>query len=339
MAKQTLSIVSTYQPQNLDKEIADQTSNLAPLLVQIPIVQGSGINCAWVNKFSGKSFYIPTTDGYAVQSAEYDSDEKVIATLNWFAGRQSFELTSAAIEASASTNGGAAALKNMFQDELKGACAKIGAGMNLGLSVGTGSSRTLVGLDAALIDTGNYAGINVGTYTEFAATVHDNSGTPRALTAALLSALLKDIRVKNGSTPKFLRMHPDMVNKYVSLFTSIRVVNDANSPYDVSVNPRALAFQGIPILEDRDCINTEIQALDFSSMALHVLPMVFNPSTSVVVRLTNATHNGASTGFPVVCEAIAKDGPSDKFSVRTPECQLVVRNPGMNGRLTDLNLA
>jgi hypothetical protein len=339
MAKQTLSIVSNFQPQNLDREIADQTSRLAPLLARIKIVQGGGINCAWVNQFSNKSFYIPTTDGYAIQAAEYDSDTKVISTLNWFAGRQSFELTSTAQETSASTMSGASALKNLFQHELKGACAVIGAKMNLGLSVGTGASRTLTGLTSAIIASGTYAGVDVGTYTEFAGVVDANGGTPRALTAALMSTTLKNIRVKNGTTPKLIRMHPDMLNKYVSLFTSIRVVNDSSSPFDLSVDPKALCFQGIPVLEDRDCANTEVQFLDPDSMELQVVPPMYDPMTSVVVRLTSATNNGASTGFPVICQSVANDGPSDKWFVRTPECQLVVKYPGRNGRLTDLSLA
>lgn len=339
MAKQTLSIVSNFQPSTLDRELADQTVRLAPLASRIKVVAGNGINCAWVNQFSGKNTYVPATDGYAVQDAELTSDEKVIATLNWSEMRQSFELTTAAQDTSASTLGGAQELRSLFTNDLLGAAAIIAEDLETALHVGTGSNRTLVGIQNAIKASGTYANINVGTYSEFAGVVSANGGTPRNFTPALLSAHLKAMRVAAGASGNLIEMHPDLLDKYYSSFDKRQFFNAVGN-FDLGMDPKLMSFAGIPILENRECPAGEVNVLDLNTIEFRVVPPTFDPERSMVVWMGQAAANAgagqAGIGIPLICERLAYTGPSDKYMVRTPLIQLVVKKPRRNGRLVDL---
>lgn len=336
MAVLTSTVLSTVLPQNYQSRIAKQWNNSAVLLSKLEVREAeTGKNCAFVVDVAGKTASA-FADGYAVQTAEFDSNTRLIATLNWAEYRSPFSLTRRAIASASHSRGGAQALDNIVMDELVNANAKILSTVNVALHSGAGTNDAILGLDNALITSGSYGGINVGTYTSFASHVTGASGT---LSVDKLAALEKAIYVDSGVRPNCILMAPDVMQKYSVLLTNDRRWI-GSAPMDGSTAPDSMTFQGIPCFRDKDMASGTLKMLNTDSMHIEVL---FDPSAEkdAVVFMSAPGVAGPGdhlegAGLPLILTSLAKDGGSVKYSLDTPSIQLCVRNPNQNGILTGI---
>jgi hypothetical protein len=97
-----------------------------------------------------------------------------------------------------------------------------------------------------------YAGLDPATYTKWTNLVYKNSGTPRALTVALLRTVLSDVKsgatIGTNSNVTALYMNPTTANAYKALFDARVLPQYGAGVADVSYS--TLQFEGLPIIED-----------------------------------------------------------------------------------------
>lgn len=87
-----------------------------------------------------------------------------------------------------------------------------------GDSLGNSYDAEIHGLEHMVDDADDdYESVNTGTYTDWKALVHGNSGVGRALTLDLMHALFDTVADTNGSEPDFLLAHRSLRRKYIGL--------------------------------------------------------------------------------------------------------------------------
>ena len=73
------------------------------------------------------------------------------------------------------------------------------------------------GLTNIINNTGTYLGLARASYPDMQAVVHDNSGTPRTLTLALMDAVIDEIVTGYGTVPTHMVMNHKLRHKYWAL--------------------------------------------------------------------------------------------------------------------------
>lgn len=322
-------------PQNFHKEMVYLWNRQSRLLGKIPVKSGSGKNAAFVVASSGMQAF-PFADGYDVQSAEFTADDKLPAVLSWAQYRSSFSLTSLAVDAAASSQGGAEQLLDLFAESIQEASSIVMSSLNADLDVGPGTGSRLVGLQSALIASGTYAGIDVSANPLMASNVTTSVGT---LTEAKLADMETKIFIASGEMPDLIVMTPVLHQKYTTL--GLGVTNNLQGvrakSYNLSVRDDQLFWKDIPVIRDKDMASGTIKMLNSKRMHLQVLPPI--PTKDSAVYMIGQGHDGfESKPIPIVIEALAKSGPSSKFMVRTPAIQLVVTKPSAHGLMSGVTV-
>lgn len=345
---ENLASISNALGQTFQGELERQWNRSAVAASRIPIRAGSGKNASWSVEFSGATA-TTVADGSDVQSSEYSNDVNVPAVLAWAHYRHSFQISETELDAAASSVGIPQALEDLFGERIMGGGAKIASAINADIYAGTGidgsGNPTLVGLvsGGALSNSGTYAGVPRGTYTEFNGNVFANGGTPRALTMDLLEQVDASIFTNSGQDFDELLVSPGIYRKYKGLFETVkRVVTDggASPRYDSSTDQ--LFFRGKPVTRDRDCPAGTIVFKNNAAVEAKFLPRVFNPIDSVIARNASLTASDGKrlmmTNIPVRIAVLGKTGDNVKVTMKSV-VQILVRRPNSMALVQDISEA
>lgn len=331
---------SAFLPENHQKKIAKQWNKVAATakLLEFRPAAG-GLNCSFIADVGGKSSRA-FADGYAVQQAEFDSNTRLVASVSWAQYRSPFSLTRRTITAGKFARGTASEIENILADEVVNANAELLSKINQDLHAGPGTSDRIFGLNSALVTSGSPYGINVATHTAFASNVETSVG---ALTAQKLAEMEEAIYTRSGHRPDVIVMAPDVMTKlsHSGVILDNRRYTDG-SKMDLGVAPDSMSFQGIPCLRDKDMASGTLKFLNLDSMHVEVM-LDLDADKDAVVLLSAPGVSAAgeaveAAGLPLILYSLAKDGPSQKYSLDTPSLQLVVTHPNRNGVMTGITV-
>lgn len=343
MAQVTLSAVTAALSQNFAPRLARNMNRHAFTASLLRKQEGAGKNVAWDAQFSGASAAV-FADG--ADASTYDSDVDVPATLSWGLYRSSFNVSGFA-QAAASSSQTPEDLLDLVMDKADGSAAKLLSVINGAIFSGDGTSNAILGLNTGLAATGTYAGIDRGTYTEWAANVNANSGTARPLTKELMDTMEKTIAKASGVSPNCIITTYEVGLKYEGLFDS--AAKYQGSPTDLAVLagvdqstavPEAMVrnllgfYKGIPVFRDKDCTAGTMYFLNLNEVKLRFLPKV-KSMTSVIASPQALKGNDKDSGLFATLESLAHTGDADKFSVLIYP-QLQIRKRNAHGKLSDI---
>jgi hypothetical protein len=338
MAVTNLSGVSVDAlAQIFDPKLARQWNRSAKTLSMLNVKEGGGKNVAW-DALTSVQTAATYTEGSDVDPSEFLTDLAQPAILPWGLYRNAFGLSDHAIQVAKSSMGNAVELQDLVQESAFDSVAGLASKLNVDLFAATGSGSSLVGLSSALGTSSTYATIDRGTYTEWASTVLSNSGTPRALTTALMDIADGYISMKSGMSPDFIVCHPTIFRKYKSQFT-VSVFNVGQPlKFDESATEDNVTYQGIPVIRDKDCPSTKLFMINRSALELVYLAPEVDEDSIAVLRMAGGNGDGLvdSVGLPVKMSKLSKTGNARKF-VLNVTLQLKVRRPNCMAVITDLD--
>lgn len=322
--------------------------------------QGDAKQVAWDVSFSGATA-AAFAEGSDVTAGEFTQDVDVPATLSWGQYRAAFQLSNLEINAASRSIANAIELGRIVTHRLFGSITKLASVINTDLWTGTGTASNgnpnIIGFtgtagtwNGALITSGSYAGLSVGTYSEWAANLNTNGGTTRPLTFALLSQLERTIYTSSGRTPNCIVTTPGICSKYESLFqTQTRFnSNDGGSMprYQGSMQAgmqgmeTSLSWRGIPIYRDRNAPTGTLLMLDLDNTEGKYLPFVpLSPDGVPVGTQALPSSNGQTTNptpMQVNVYPLGRTGSAVKF-VAEIYLQLAVKRTNAQGLLGDIS--
>lgn len=346
MAIVNLSAVTSALSQQFEPRLAramNRHSLIASLLTKVP---GEGKNLGWDAQFSGASVE-KFVDG--ADASTFDSDVDVPATLSWGLYRSNFQLSGLA-QAAANSSQSPEELLDLVMDKADGSASKLLAGINADIFAGDGTSNAILGLSTGLAASGTYANINRATYSEWAANVDANGGTPRALTKELMDKMERVVAKASGTSPNCIVTTFEVASKFEGLFDSsaryqgpgadLSVLAGLGPDGDVPpVMVRNLMgfYKGIPVFRDKDCTAGTMYFLNLDEVRLRWLPKV-RSVTSVIAspKALKGLQQDAPSGLFGTLEALAHTGDSDKFSIVIYP-QLQIRKCNAHGKLSDIS--
>lgn len=263
----TAALAQTYNP-----KVAKQSNRLARTMSLLPWTPFDGKNAAWIVETSGA-----TAAAYAESAAitDRDSDVKVAATLSEGAYRSAFGLTSRGI-AGALNSAGPLGLQNLLGNEVMNTARMLASTINQKIFTGTGANE-IIGLQTAVDSAGTYATIVPGTHPLWVSTELGNGGTPRDLDEDLMESAIAELITQCGETPDVIVTTPKIWKKYGALARSRRQFVDvisvaAGTIKLIDVGWRALDFDGIPVIADKDCPTGEMYLLNSNHIHGEYLP-------------------------------------------------------------------
>ena len=323
------AITAVLQP-DLTKIWSEQTV----LLNGINVVPGGSGGVYWDVQIPRATMPGAITDGADVADAEYVTDATVRASLDWGLYRTAFSISGPALSAAMSATGSPEMIRALFRDHLTNAMSALARKLNLDAFSGLGTSSALAGLDVALLASGTYANLAIGTYSTWASNVLANGGTARALEIDLIDQAEAAVYEDSGMPPSFLVASPAVVRKYGNKLQEVMAtsprVGEGSPAGALSANPgfTGLTYKGIPVIRDRNATSGKLYLISSGHVDLVAMrPVIPEGERAVIMTLGN--------GLPVKLEALAKTGDSYKFSLVT-YCQLRVRNPSAHAVIADI---
>lgn len=143
-------------------------------------------------------------------------------------------------------------IDNYFNTQLDDALESLLDDVNTDL-LGGANTNGVTGITAAIDDSGTYAGISRSTYPIWSSYCNDNSGTPRALTIALMKETHRQlVDVRKGQYDVIL-CSQDQFDAYTALTVdtpALRAPVNTNALQGITFNAGAVAagFRGRPLL-------------------------------------------------------------------------------------------
>ena len=322
--------------------------------------QGDAKEVAWDVSFSGATA-AAFAEGSDVGSTEFNQDVDVPAKLAWGMYRAPFQLSNLEINAASRSIANAKQLGQLVTHRLFGSITKMASVINADLWTGTGTATNgnpnIIGFtgtagtwNGALINSGSYAGLSVGTYSEWAANLSTNGGSKRPLTFALLSNLEQSIYTASGRKPNCIVTSPGVVAKYESLFETVKRYNTNEGGgverYIGSVQAGMegmttnLAWRDIPVYRDRNAPAGTLLMLDLDNVEVKYLPFQpLSPDGVPVNAMTIPSSNGqTTTPTPLIAHVypLARTGSAVKFNAEI-YLQLAVKRTNAQGLLGDIS--
>lgn len=346
MALEILSDFSAAYAEVFGPLVIRQMNRKAVLLRRLMKMPGAGKNCAWDVTFSGAAAGT-FTEGADVAVGDLAHDIDVPATLAWGEYRSNYGFSSLAQAVARSSNTSPMELWSRFSHDLKGSASKLGSVLNAALYNGTGANA-IIGLQTGLATSGTFANISKATYTEWQGNVNTNSGTPRALTKALMDTLEGEIYDACGERPDIIVTTTNVANKYEGLFDaqkqvivmndlSVGNVQDTGGPrYRVEDGETGLQHKGVGVLRDKDCPAEHLFMLNSDYLRVRFLPAVADVETSSASAEVDITDGEVSTQLMAKLSALGKKGASDQFTL---ECfpQLEYLKVNAHGYIDDID--
>lgn len=346
MSAMTLSTISSALADFFEDRVAMQINRAVVLAQLLPKSAGQGKNIQWVARFGSAA---PTANGVIADGADvsvYESDTKVPAVLQFGTYNQAFSLTGKA-RAAAMAAGNPNELMNLFAEEFEEATQRLAVGIGTDLYTGAGTSNIIMGLIASaggLAATGTYAGIDRGTYTQWAGNVLANGGVERPVTFELMRAMRRTIYTASGLKPDLIVCDPLTHERYGNLFGSerryIQDVRLRGEKITLDGGYQVLEFDGIPVVEDVLCPAGNMLFLNTAQVHLKQLPDMVDgvnrASGSAAVAGTDEERFGAGPiGMNARIQPLATTGDAFKFQLILYP-QLQVRRPNACGWIDDL---
>ena len=325
-----------------------RVANRHALLVSLLTKEaGTGQNLSWDVETSAAT---AATYAEAAAAATAQSDLTVPATLQWGRYRTKFGLTGTAL-AAAQASGNPADLANAILAKAEGNASKLLSTLNAALYSGSGATDNIHGLNTAIDATTAYAGIDKGTYTEWAGNVLANGGVARPLSKDLMDEMEADIFDASGVSPQIVVASSALCRKYEGLF-------DSGARYQGGVDLSMLAamigveipaippvmvtscvgyYKRMPVFRDINATAGSMYFLNLEEVKFRFLPP---PSSSTASQVSERSLRGnerdPASGLMVRLESLAKTTDIDEWEMRIYP-QLQVRKPNTCGIIKDLS--
>lgn len=130
--------------------------------------------------------------------------------------------------------------------------------------------KEINGFGSIIADTGSLYGIDPASVGVWKATVHDNGGTPRALSEGLMISLVDAIGKKGGGKPTVIWTSPGVRRSYFNLLVQQRRTTNTQ---EFTGGFKGLAFttdEGeIPLMHDNDAPEGEMQFVNEKEIKLY----------------------------------------------------------------------
>ena len=257
MADLSLSDISDALSLVFRPEIQNQINRNVVLLNLLAVDTDGGKSVNWTAKFSGRDNAAGYAEGADMEDADFDSELRENALLNWATYRKGAKVTGLAQAAHATNHNPQSVAEfggvDVFADEIKDAAHRLSLGIGVDLYAGDGSSgNPLVGLETAVAATGTYAAIAQSSFAEHASVVQAVTG----LSFAKLRAFHTAIYEANGEPPEFCIMPSTLFDAVGDLFGDERrylteITTAARGTIKLSGGFKAIEIDGIPYVRDR----------------------------------------------------------------------------------------
>jgi hypothetical protein len=187
--------------------------------------------------------------------------------------------------------------------------------------------------------TATYAGLTTASHPKWTNLVHQHPTTPgtnRPLTLALMDAIASDIIAGTtiGTTSDFTAVycHPDMANKYRSLYTQVSLpVYQPLGGGIADLSAGTLAFRGRPVIEDGRCPLNKMYFVNESNVYLYSFVEKMEPEDTLVFG-----EEKESMRFKLT--KLAKTNPDATDFVLTLHPQMMIPNRVSLSVLADISL-
>jgi len=325
----------------------DVTNNInrAVVLSQLLDVRnGTGQNIQWTAKFGTAT---PAGNGVIADGADvttFNRDTKIPAVLQYGTYHDAFEVTGKAAAAAAAA-GNPDQLADIFADDLLDCSQRLARGIAGHVYTGPGTTDNIHGLTATagpLATTGVYAGIDKAVQTQWAANEVDAVGA--GLSFALMRQTRRVIYDACGEKPDLVICDATQHEAYGSLFGTDRRYLDEIRMRGETVRLdggyQVLEFDGIPVVEDKDCPANTMLFLNTRYLYLSQLPdpiTMYNQSmgTAQLAGTNEEQYGDSPIGLTARIIPLAKTGDAYKFELICYP-QLVSRRQNVHAQLINL---
>jgi hypothetical protein len=261
---------------NVQDTVVNQINRAVVLQAFIDVVPATNKAVTWDVKV-GTAVGSVKADGADLSGGDFQSDTKVQASLNFGVYQDAFMIGGLARAVSRVTNN-PSGLRDVFMDELSDCAQRIGKLINQDLYTGTGTSpQEITGLTdgstgGALGSTGSYAGLDRGTYTQWASNRLANGGTERALSVELMRQMRQNIYEASGEKPDLIITDAFQHRKYGTITDQKRQwvdqVRMRGELIKLDAGYNLLEFDGIPMIEDVDAPEGTMMFLNTSHLRI-----------------------------------------------------------------------
>lgn len=330
-----------------EDDIVSQYNRSVVLTQLLPFKEGTAKNLAWDPEFDGTNNAGAIAEGADVSA--YSDDSIVAATLAWSNYSDAFSVSGMALSA-AMAAANPAELENLFGEKLERAITRLTRKLNVDWYTGVGagaSPPTIHGLIATaggLKATGTYAGLDRGTYTQWAGNELANGGVAREVNVDLMRAARVAIFNACGERPDLIICDATQQEKYgATQAGSRRLVQDVRlrgQAITLDGGYQALDFDGIPVVADPNCPAGKMLFLNSKYIRVRQLPRANIPMamSQASVRLHGAAEEQlgqTATSLTASLQLLSVTGDAFKFQlILYPQIQ--VRRPNAHAVLSDL---
>jgi hypothetical protein len=280
MSSITLSTITSQLATLFEDELVAQWNRAVVLSKLLPVKPGISQNINWdVKATDGSVAYTSAniTEGGTVST--FSDDALSVATLSFTNYYDAFGISGLALNA-ARVTGNPAALADLFGEKLMDCVTRLAKNLNQSWYLGTGASNVIAGLvdptNGALKASGTYAGINKGSVTLFQGNELTNGGSARPLSFQIMRDTIRTIYTNSGETPDLIIADPIQFARYGMLFGEQRrymtEMTTAGGNYKLDGGFKALEFDGIPFVQDKDANAGQALFLNTKHVVIRQMP-------------------------------------------------------------------
>ena len=293
MAARDFSSIDVALATLFENQVASQINRAVVALQLLPCMPSDGKNITWDAKFgTATPSTAPIADGAAVTT--FNVDTKVPATLNYVTYHDAFTISGRAAAAAMASNS-PTQLANLFMDELTDSTNRLASAIGKHFYTGTGTSEQMMGIldgtSGGIIDTGTYATLSRGTYTQWKGNVVD--AATGALTFTMIRDLNRLVYTASGQRVDVYLADPNQHEKLGLLYQAQRRYVDTitvrGNTIKLDGGYQVLEFDGRPVIEDINCPANTIVGLNSREVRMRYLP-----------QPTAAQMQGAEGSVPIV---------------------------------------
>ena len=320
--------------------LTTRTVNRRSLMLRLlPFRKGSGPSIQFGVEFTGAG----TSAGAIADGADAvtdSADSRQPASLNWAVYSDTVKQSGLAVSAAATTMS-PEDLRDLMGRDVINAANALASKVNKDFWVQASSAAgklPVTAIDSAVAATGSYANIDRGAYTGWASNVDFNSGVKRAVSLALMRKVRRAIFIAGGETDMIV-CDPVTFDNYGALMDPQRhyLDNIRTAKGDITLDPgwRALEFEGIPVLRDKDAPAGQMNFYDSKYMYWQYLPDATVPGFPKLADMIAKGDENEPGSLPIALLALARSGDATKIMLKT-YFQLVVERCNAQGVLGDL---
>lgn len=285
------------------------------------IKTGRGKGIDWPVRYAGNTAVGSYGEGEAAAGAGNQSAR--MAGLTWRYNRAEISVSGQALAVGAT--GGI--LVDPLRFELDNGLRDMRVDINSQvMSDGTGNSgKDITGLQAAIADTGTYAGLDRAVYTWWKAYINAAGGVPRALAESQMRDVKGTIENRGGM---ITAIYCDSSQWYA--YGDLLVGERRQTPTTLTGGYQALDFEGVPVIKIPGYPSGRMDFVNEDHIEYQVLPV----SDGSVAGLRNVIAVPGVPGFGILILGATKDSV-DFWAIHYS--QVVHRNPYLSGSVQDLS--